>query len=80
MEQEIEEILKHFGISHNELSKIEPFSEVPNTPNMRKACGIDYLMRNNENKKARIVIDYDADFPRMVIRVFSRDTQKEGEE
>lgn len=72
--------LKHFGISHNELSKTEPLSEVENNPNTRKAYGIDHIMRNNENRKVRIIIDYDADFPEMLIRVFSENSQKEAVE
>ena len=44
--------LEHFGVSHNELPKTEPFSEVKNNPNTRKAYGIDYIMRDNKNKKS----------------------------
>lgn len=36
-QQSIETVLEHFGISHKELSKTEPFSEVKNNPNTRKA-------------------------------------------
>lgn len=76
-QQSIETVLEHFGISHKELSKTEPFSEVKNNPNTRKAYGIDCILKNRKIQKARIIIDYDADFPEIVIRVFSKDSQKE---
>lgn len=75
-QQSIETVLEHFGISHKELSKTEPFSEVKNNPNTRKAYGIDRILKNRRIQKARIIIDYDADFPEIVIRVFSKDSQK----
>lgn len=73
--ERIKKILEHFGISYSELSITEPFSEIKNNPNTRKQYGIDHIMRGVESKKVRIVIDYDADFPEMVIRIFSKDSQ-----
>ena len=78
--ERIKAILNHFGISYDDLSKTESFSEVKNNPNTRKAYGLERIMRGAESKKVRIVIDYDADFPEMIIRVFSKDSLREEQE
>ncbi len=74
-DERIKAILNHFGISYGDLSKTEPFNEVKNNPNTRKAYGIDRMIGNGQRGKVRIVIDYDADFPEMIIRVFPENSR-----
>ena len=37
-------------------------------------------MRGRADRKVRIVIDYDADFPKMILRIFPRDNHPEEAE
>lgn len=74
-QERIKRVLKHFNISQNELSDTEPFSEIQNNANTRRIYGVDQIMKDQKSRKVRIIIDYDADFPEMIIRIFSKCSQ-----
>lgn len=70
----IDEVLSHFGIKNEEVfGVIHDLESSANSPFFRKNMGIDFILRNHvkEGKKVRIIIDYDADFPRILSRVIS---------
>lgn len=79
MKEDIKDILRHFEIKAEDFPT-EPLSEINNNENTRKAYGIDRIMRGRADKKVRIVIDYDADFPKLILRVFSKDSPQEVKE
>ena len=68
----IDEILKHFGVSSEETDGAETFI-CKNDDFFREKTGISLNLRSceavKEKKKARIIVDYDADFPRILTRV-----------
>lgn len=68
----IEEILKHFGVSSEEADGAEVFI-CKNDDFFREKTGIAMNLRcckaAKEKKKARIIVDYDADFPRILTRI-----------
>ena len=63
-----EEILKHFGVSSEEADEAELFI-CKNDDFFREKTGIALNLRSckaaREKKKVRIIVDYDADFPRI---------------
>lgn len=69
--------LKHFGIGKGELDSVQLF-RCQNNDFFREKTGINLAigecgrLNGTEPRKARIVIDYDADFPNIVTRVISR--------
>lgn len=78
-QEKIKEILSHFEIKNSDLLDV-PFTEINNSENNRKAYGIDWIMRGRADRKVRIVIDYDADFPKMILRIFPKDNHPEEAE
>ncbi len=70
----IKEALSHFGITMADI-KDTPFKEISNNTDNRKAYGVERAMQGETKKKVRIIIDYDADYPIMIHRVY-----KGGEE
>jgi hypothetical protein len=70
--KEVQDVLEHFGISNREVPK--GFWTTKNTGNMRKILGIETVLKSEpkEIRKARIIIDYEADFPHIVTRVIKR--------
>lgn len=68
----IEEILKHFGVSREEVDGAEVFI-CKNDDFFREKTGIAMNFRcckaAKGKKKARIIVDYDADFPRILTRI-----------
>lgn len=72
MEEEqkrIKEVLKHFEIEVSDLEG-HPFTEIKNNKNTQKAFGIERIMMGRKERKVRITLDYDADYPVMILRVF----------
>lgn len=76
-QERVRKTLEHFNISQNDLSNAIPFWEIENNTHTRDAYGINRIMQGEKSKKVRIIIDYDADFPEMIIRIFSKCSQKE---
>ncbi len=76
-EMHIEDDLKHFGIEKDELDSVQLF-RCQNSEFFRGETGINLVIRECERlngkapRKARIIIDYDADFPNIITRVISR--------
>lgn len=68
-EYDIEKILKHFKISKEELTKGSYVAK--NKESVRNNTGIILATNNGKIKKAHIIIDYDADFPYVLIRTIS---------
>lgn len=72
----IYEDLKHFGISQKDFQSANVF-RCKNNEFFREKTGVDQAigacerMAGERVRKARIIIDYDADFPRIVTRVIS---------
>ncbi len=70
----IDEALKHFGISNKELESAELF-RCNNDAFFREKTGVDQAIgaverfSGEKSKKARIIIDYDANFPSILTRV-----------
>ena len=68
----IEEILKHFGVSSEEADEAEVFI-CKNDDFFREKTGIALNLKcceaAKEKKKVRIIVDYDADFPRILTRI-----------
>lgn len=72
-EQEaIKEVLKHFGINMEDLP-CGGFSEFRNNNNNCRVYGIERIMKGRTGKKVRIIIDYDVDYPKAILRVFPND-------
>lgn len=73
----IEDDLKHFGIEKDELESVKLF-RCENSDFFREKLGINFAIGECERlngkapRKARIILDYDADFPNIVTRVISR--------
>lgn len=73
----IEDDLKHFGIKKDELESVQLF-RCQNSDFFREKTGINLAigecgrLNGTAPRKARIIIDYDADFPNIVTRVISR--------
>ncbi|MDO4285559.1 MAG: hypothetical protein Q4C60_09530 [Eubacteriales bacterium] len=66
----IGETLRHFGVQ--DLNGME-IGECGNTPFFLEKTGIQFLLNRlpvgkQNTKKARIIIDYDADFPKILVR------------
>ena len=72
VEEMMEEILKHFGVSSKEADEAELFI-CKNDDFFREKTGIALNLKSckaaREKKKARIIVDYDADFPSILTRV-----------
>lgn len=74
---DIEDDLRHFGIEKGELDSAQLF-RCQNSDFFREQTGINFAMgecgrlNGKAPRKARIIIDYDADFPSIVTRVISR--------
>lgn len=74
---DIEDDLKHFGIEKSELESIQLF-RCQNSDFFREKTGINLAIGECERlngkvpRKARIILDYDADFPSIITRVISR--------
>lgn len=72
----IEDDLKHFGIEKDELDSAQLF-RCKNSDFFREKAGINLAIGECERlngkapRKARIIIDYDADFPNIITRVIS---------
>ena len=68
----IDEIMKHFGVSSEEADRAEVFI-CKNDDFFREKTGIALNLKSckaaREKKKARIIVDYDADFPSILTRV-----------
>ena len=68
----IDEIMKHFGVSSEEADRAEAFI-CKNDDFFREKTGVVLNLRCCEaakgKKKARIIVDYDADFPKILTRV-----------
>lgn len=73
----IEDDLKHFGIEKGELDSVQLF-RCQNSDFFREKTGINFTLEKckrlngEEPLKARIILDYDTDFPNIVTRVISR--------
>jgi hypothetical protein len=73
----MDKTLKHFGIS-NEDSMIGCLGRCDNSDFFRKNMGIDWILERHKNDgvnvggKVRIIIDYDANFPKIVTRVIAQ--------
>lgn len=69
--------LKHFGIEKDELESVKLF-RCKNSDFFREKLGINFAIGECERlngkapRKARIILDYDADFPNIVTRVIPR--------
>lgn len=74
---EIEDDLKHFGIGKDELDFTQLF-RCQNSDFFREKTGINFVigecgrLNGKAPRKARIILDYDADYPSIVTRVISR--------
>ncbi len=74
---EIDEALEHFRISNDDLKSAELF-RCNNSVFFREKTGVDQALGAAERlagkkiKKARIIIDYDANFPSILTRVISQ--------
>ena len=72
IEKLLEESLKHFGVSSEETDGEETFI-CKNDDFFREKTGVAMNLRcckaAKGKKKARIIVDYDADFPRILTRV-----------
>lgn len=78
-QRKIKKILEHFGIRTLDLGG-RSFTEIKNNKNNRKVFGIERIMMGRKEKKVRIIIDYDANLPVMILRVFSDDSIAEVRE
>lgn len=67
-QRKIKKILEHFGIRILDLGE-RSFTEIKNNKNNRKVFGIERIMMGRKEKKVRIIIDYDANLPVMILRV-----------
>lgn len=73
----IENDLKHFGINEEETKDGQLF-RCKNSYFFREKTGVNQAMEACERisgsvaKKARIIIDYDADYPNIITRVISQ--------
>ena len=74
-QEEIEETLRHYGISDEEISE-QGFWYYKTKEPFKQLYGINELERISESKKFRAIIDYDADWEHYIIRFLSRDTQE----
>ena len=72
IEELLEESLKHFGVSSEETDGEETFI-CKNDDFFREKTGVALNLRccrtDKDKKKVRIIVDYDADFPRILTRV-----------
>ncbi len=74
----LEETLKHFGITEEEIRGVPNIHHGSNCDFYREKMGIDWMLRDmkhfgkQEKRKARIIIDYDADFPAIVAQIIFR--------
>lgn len=75
-QKNIKEALEHFGIQIADLEG-NSVTEIKNNKNTRKEYGIEGIMMGRLEKKVRIIIDYDTDFPTMLLRVFADGNQWE---
>ena len=64
------EILDHFGIKQEDLEGCDTFMPL-NREGIRENTGIAIAERSLNLKKARITIDYDADFDFVLMRITS---------
>ncbi len=64
----IENDLKHFGIKKDSLGSVR-LSRCKNDDFFREKTGVNLAIRGCALRKARIIIDYDADFPSIITRV-----------
>lgn len=71
----IQNTLRHFNISQEDMPGLAYLRQINNNVHTRTAYGLDRILQTEENRKVRIIIDYDEDFPEMVIRVFSKCSQ-----
>jgi len=78
-QRKIKKILEHFGIRILDLGG-RSFTEIKNNKNNRKVFGVERIMMGRKEKKVRIIIDYDANLPVMILRVFSDDSIAEVRE
>ena len=73
--QRIDHILGHFEITEEGIKEDQHINILKNCELMREKAGIDYLTRGFEgdgekkDKKVRIIIDYDPNFPQIVARI-----------
>ncbi len=74
---DIEDDLRHFGIEKEELDSVQLF-RCSNNDFFREKTGVNLAigecgrLNGKEPRKARIILDYDANFPNIVTRVISR--------
>ena len=74
----IEDALKHFGINDQEANNCTYLTSCTNSAFLKKESGIDFHLKSIERndgkeiRKARIIIDYDADFPVIVNRIIAQ--------
>lgn len=72
----IEDDLKHFGIEKDKLESVQLF-RCKNSDFFREKAGVNLAIGECERlngkapRKARIILDYDADFPNIITRVIS---------
>lgn len=71
----LQNTLGHFNISQEDMIGLAYLWQINNNVHTRTAYGLDRILQAEKNRKVRIIIDYDEDFPEMVIRVFSRCSQ-----
>lgn len=77
---DIDRFLKYFGIKWEEIPPEVRFFSFSNCEHFKEVTGIqhliEYVEKNHDcgkmNGKIRITVDYDADFPIMVIRATER--------
>lgn len=74
----IEDALKYFEINDQEANSCTYLKSCTNSDFIKKESGIDFHLKSiqrNEGKeirKARIIIDYDADFPVIINRIITQ--------
>lgn len=73
----VKHYLKHFGISEN--GRVT-FTEIPNNENTRRVYGIERTMLGRKERKIRIVLDVDMDYPVFLLRVFPENNLQEEKE
>lgn len=72
----VKHYLKHFGISENGPGRVT-FTEIPNNENTRRVYGIERTMLGRKERKIRIVLDVDMDYPVFLLRVFPENNLQE---
>lgn len=83
---EINGILKHFGITDDDVNAAKHLHTATNGQYFKKEMGVTHFIKKHEEEagelpkgtKVRIIIDYDADFPEIVARIIFTSGGSEG--